>query len=105
VQVWILGSSGGESAAVAGRHGLAFAANYHVQPGNVLDAIAAYRAAFEPSTHRDRPRVAVSADVVVADSDAAAQRLAAGYGAWVRSIRTGAGAIRFPSASPAPTSW
>jgi luciferase family oxidoreductase group 1 len=101
VEMWILGSSAGESAAVAGAHGLPFAANYHVQPGNLLDAIDAYRAAFQPSPHHDRPRVAVSADVVVADTDAAARRLAAGYGAWVRSIRTGAGAIPFPSPAEA----
>jgi alkanesulfonate monooxygenase SsuD/methylene tetrahydromethanopterin reductase-like flavin-dependent oxidoreductase (luciferase family) len=97
LEVWILGSSAGESASVAGTHGLAFAANYHVQPGNVLDAVDAYRAAFVPSPARDRPRVSVSADVLVADTDAAAARLAAGYAPWVRSIRTGAGAIAFPS--------
>src|SRR5262249_54952561 len=33
VQVWITGSSGGESAQVAGANGLRFAANYHVAPG------------------------------------------------------------------------
>jgi alkanesulfonate monooxygenase SsuD/methylene tetrahydromethanopterin reductase-like flavin-dependent oxidoreductase (luciferase family) len=39
----------------------------------------------------------VSADVVVADDDDTAKRLASGYGLWVRSIRTGAGAIAFPT--------
>jgi alkanesulfonate monooxygenase SsuD/methylene tetrahydromethanopterin reductase-like flavin-dependent oxidoreductase (luciferase family) len=34
---------------------------------------------------------------VVADTDEQARRLAAGYAAWVRSIRTGAGAIAFPT--------
>jgi alkanesulfonate monooxygenase SsuD/methylene tetrahydromethanopterin reductase-like flavin-dependent oxidoreductase (luciferase family) len=38
----------------------------------------------------------VSADVVVGSDDATAQRLAAGYGPWVHSIRSGAGAIPFP---------
>ena len=32
LQIWILGSSGGESAEVAGKRGLRFAANYHVSP-------------------------------------------------------------------------
>ncbi len=45
----------------------------------------------------DRPWVAVSADVVVADDDATARELAAGYGLWVRSIRTGVGAIPYPT--------
>ncbi|BBX40891.1 LLM class flavin-dependent oxidoreductase [Mycobacterium simiae] len=97
LQVWILGSSGGESAAVAGRRGLRFAANYHVAPAAVLEAVDAYRAAFRPSAELDRPYVAVSADVVVADDDATAGELAAGYGLWVHSIRTGAGAIPFPT--------
>jgi alkanesulfonate monooxygenase SsuD/methylene tetrahydromethanopterin reductase-like flavin-dependent oxidoreductase (luciferase family) len=97
VQVWILGSSGGESAQVAGASGLRFAANYHVSPATVLAAAEGYRAAFQPSAELDRPYVSVSADVVVADDEAAARRLASGYGLWVRSIRTGEGAIPFPT--------
>jgi luciferase family oxidoreductase group 1 len=97
VEVWILGASGGESAAVAGAHGLRFAASYHHSPSTVLDAVEAYRAAFQPSEELARPYVSVSADVVVADDDGTAARLASGYGLWVRSIRTGAGAIPFPT--------
>ncbi|WP_089156310.1 LLM class flavin-dependent oxidoreductase [Micromonospora sp. NBS 11-29] len=97
VQVWLLGSSGGESARLAGALGLPFAANYHVSPATVLDAVAAYRAAFRPSATLAQPYVVVSADVVVAPDDATARRLAAPYGLWVRSIRSGAGAIEFPS--------
>src|SRR3984885_1700439 len=63
VQVWILGSSGGESAEVAGANGLRFAANYHVSPATVLEAADGYRAAFRPSADLDRPYVSVSADV------------------------------------------
>ena len=97
LQVWILGSSGGESATVAGNRGLRFAANYHVAPAAVLEATDAYRAAFRPSAELDRPDVAVSADVVVAEDEATARHLAAGYGLWVRSIRTAEGAIPFPT--------
>jgi len=97
LQVWILGSSGGESAEVAGRNGLRFAANYHVSPATVLEAADGYRAAFRPSAVLDRPYVSVSADVVVADTEAAARELATGYGLWVRSIRTAEGAIQFPT--------
>ena len=97
LQVWILGSSGGESAQVAGANGLRFAANYHVSPATVLEAAQGYRAAFVPSDDLAEPYVSVSADVVVADNEATAKELAAGYGAWVRSIRTGAGAIQFPT--------
>jgi luciferase family oxidoreductase group 1 len=97
LQVWILGSSGGESAQVAGVNGLRFAANYHVSPATVLEAAEGYRAAFRPSADLDRPYVSVSADVVVADDEAAARELAVGYGLWVRSIRSGEGAIPFPT--------
>src|SRR5271169_541307 len=97
LQVWILGSSGGESATVAGNRGLRFAANYHVAPATVLEATDGYRAAFRPSAELDRPYTAVSADVVVADDEATARELATGYGLWVRSIRTGEGAIPFPT--------
>jgi alkanesulfonate monooxygenase SsuD/methylene tetrahydromethanopterin reductase-like flavin-dependent oxidoreductase (luciferase family) len=101
VQVWILGSSGGESAEVAGANGLRFAANYHVSPATVIEAVEGYRAAFRPSADLDRPYVSVSADVVVAGDDAAARELAAGYGPWVRSIRSGEGAIQFPTPAQA----
>ncbi len=106
VQVWILGSSGGESATVAGHNGLRFAANYHVSPATVLEAAEGYRAAFQPSAELDRPYVTVSADVVVADDEATARELATGYGLWVRSIRTAEGAIPFPTPDEARShSW
>ncbi|MFD4599260.1 MsnO8 family LLM class oxidoreductase [Streptomyces sp. NPDC058464] len=97
VEVWILGSSGGESAQVAGERGLRFAANYHVSPATVLEAVDGYRAYFQPSDVLDKPYVSVSADVVVAEDDATARELATGYGPWVRSIRTAEGAIPFPT--------
>jgi luciferase family oxidoreductase group 1 len=97
LQLWILGSSGGESAEVAGTRSLRFAANYHVSPATVLEAVDGYRAAFKPSDELPRPHVSVSADVVVADSEDKARELAAGYGLWVRSIRTAEGAIAFPT--------
>jgi alkanesulfonate monooxygenase SsuD/methylene tetrahydromethanopterin reductase-like flavin-dependent oxidoreductase (luciferase family) len=97
LQVWVLGSSGGESAEVAGDRALRFAANYHVSPGTILEAVDGYRAAFQPSAELDRPYVSVSADVVVADDEGTARELATGYGPWVRSIRTAEGAIQFPT--------
>jgi alkanesulfonate monooxygenase SsuD/methylene tetrahydromethanopterin reductase-like flavin-dependent oxidoreductase (luciferase family) len=101
VQVWILGSSGGESARVAGANSLRFAANYHVSPATVVEAADGYRAEFVPSAELGAPYVSVSADVVVAPDEAAARELAAGYGLWVHSIRSGAGAIQFPTPAQA----
>ena len=97
LQLWILGSSGGESARVAGARGLPFAANYHVAPAKVLEAVESYRAAFKPSEVLSEPHLMVSADVVVAEDDETAQRLAAPFGRWVHSIRAEGGAIPYPS--------
>ncbi len=100
LQLWLFGSTGGTTAEVAGERGLRFGANYHVAPQGVLDAARAYRAAFRPAASPSglaQPHLAVSADVVVAETDEEAEHLAAGYGPWVRSIRTAAGAIPYPT--------
>jgi len=96
VEPWILGSSAGESAAVAGRLGVRFAASYHISPATALEAAEEYRTSFVPSEDLDRPHLAVSADVVIGPDDETARSLAAGYALWVRSIRKGEGAIPFP---------
>ena len=100
IEIWILGSSGGESANVAGANGLRFAANYHVSPATVIEAVEGYRAAFQPAEEAEgltKPYVSVSADVVVAEDEHKARELASGYGQWVRSIRAAEGAIQFPT--------
>ncbi|GAA0919868.1 LLM class flavin-dependent oxidoreductase [Nonomuraea longicatena] len=97
VEVWILGSSGGQSARVAGERGLPFAANYHVSPATVLEAVDAYRAAFRPSAALAEPYVIVSADVLVAPTDEEAALLGSPYGLWVADIRAGRGAQPYPT--------
>jgi alkanesulfonate monooxygenase SsuD/methylene tetrahydromethanopterin reductase-like flavin-dependent oxidoreductase (luciferase family) len=92
LEVWILGTSPGESARVAGELGLPFAASYHIAPTFVLETVAAYREAFRPSERLAEPYVMVSADVVVADDDETARELAAPYGQWVLDIKSGRGA-------------
>ncbi len=94
---WVFGSSKGQSAQVAGARGLPFVASYHITPATALDAIDAYRAAFQPSAALSEPYVVVSADVVVADDTATARHLASSYGHWVYSIRAGDGAIPYPN--------
>lgn len=102
VQLWLFGSSGGESAQLAGELGLPFAANYHVSPGTIIETVEAYRAAFRPSERFPRPYLVVSADVVVAEDDATARHLASSYGHWVYSIRSGAGAAEYLDPATAP---
>jgi alkanesulfonate monooxygenase SsuD/methylene tetrahydromethanopterin reductase-like flavin-dependent oxidoreductase (luciferase family) len=108
-QIWVLGSSAGESSEIAGRRGLRFGANYHVAPSHVTDAVEHYRQAFQPGADLKTPWVIVSAEVLVADTETEAQHLAAGYDLWVHSIRSGQGAIYYPSpeqalAEPLPES-
>jgi alkanesulfonate monooxygenase SsuD/methylene tetrahydromethanopterin reductase-like flavin-dependent oxidoreductase (luciferase family) len=94
---WVFGSSKGQSAQVAGARGLPFVASYHITPATTLDAIDAYRAAFQPSEAVPEPYVVVSADVVVAEDSATARHLASSYGHWVYSVRAGDGAIPYPN--------
>ena len=96
VELWIHGSTGGASARAAGALGLPYGANYHTSPGTVLASVEAYREAFQPGV-LDAPHVIVSADVVVGRSAAEASELALGYGQWVHSIRSGVGAIEYPT--------
>ncbi|GGK91034.1 alkanesulfonate monooxygenase SsuD/methylene tetrahydromethanopterin reductase-like flavin-dependent oxidoreductase (luciferase family) [Curtobacterium luteum] len=96
VELWIHGSTGGESARIAGALGLPYGANYHTSPGTVLASVEAYREAFRPGV-LDAPHVIVSADVVVGRTADEASELALGYGQWVWSIRSGVGAIAYPT--------
>ncbi|QII02677.1 LLM class flavin-dependent oxidoreductase [Rhodococcoides fascians A21d2] len=96
VALWLFGSSAGPTAREAGARGLPFAASYHFSPGTTLEAIDEYRRAFVPSARLSSPYVAVSADVVVAESDSRARELAASFPHWVHSIRSGRGAIEYP---------
>lgn len=95
LDLWVLASSGGESARVAGELGLPLAANYHVSPATVLETVEQYRAAFRPGV-LDAPYVVVSADVLAAETDERAGELADGFADWVLSIRGGGGAAAYP---------
>jgi alkanesulfonate monooxygenase SsuD/methylene tetrahydromethanopterin reductase-like flavin-dependent oxidoreductase (luciferase family) len=106
LDVCIFGSTPGASAQAAGRRGLPFAANYHTQPGAVLETVAAYREAFRPSARLAQPYVVVSADVVVAETDEQARELAAPYAQWVLDIRSGRGARPYvPPAEAMARAW
>ena len=95
LDLWVLASSAGESARVAGELGLPLAANYHVSPSTVLETVASYRDAFRPGVLAE-PYVVVSADVLVAETAERAAALADSFAAWVLSIRRGARAIPYP---------
>ncbi|MCV7432215.1 LLM class flavin-dependent oxidoreductase [Mycolicibacterium bacteremicum] len=99
---WVFGSSRGQSARVAGAHGLPFVAAYHIAPATALEAVEAYRSAFEPSATLSEPYVVVSADVLAADDADRARHLASSFGHWVYSIRAGGGAVPYPDPDTVP---
>jgi luciferase family oxidoreductase group 1 len=66
--LWLLGSSD-YSAQVAGVLGLPFSFAHHFAARNTDAAVAAYRAAFQPSATLDAPYVMLGVNVVCADTD------------------------------------
>ncbi|HEX7082426.1 MAG TPA: LLM class flavin-dependent oxidoreductase [Gammaproteobacteria bacterium] len=74
VPIWILGSSlfGAQLAAALG---LPYAFASHFAPDALMEALALYRARFTPSARLDRPYVMVGANVIAAETDAAARKL------------------------------
>ncbi|HXS54978.1 MAG TPA: LLM class flavin-dependent oxidoreductase [Hanamia sp.] len=75
IPMWILGSST-DSAQLAGLLGLPYAFASHFAPAQFLSAINLYRQTFRPSEHLKSPYIMACVNVIAADSDAEANRLA-----------------------------
>lgn len=75
VPLWILGSSR-YGAALAADLGLPYAFASHFAPDQLLPALDLYRRRFKPSEQLDRPYAMVGVNIIAADTDAEAQRLA-----------------------------
>ncbi|WP_409299747.1 LLM class flavin-dependent oxidoreductase [Peribacillus sp. SCS-155] len=75
IPVWLLGSST-FSAQLAGMLGLPFAFASHFSPNNTLPALNAYRRSFRPSEVLDKPYALVCLNVIAAETDEKAERLA-----------------------------
>lgn len=74
VPVWILGSSL-FGAQLAARMGLPYAFASHFAPGDLMQAMDAYRRGFQPSRHLEHPYAMVGINVAMADTDAEARHL------------------------------
>jgi luciferase family oxidoreductase group 1 len=72
VPVWLLGSSL-FSAQLAAALGLPFAFASHFAPADMLEALALYRRHFKPSKYLATPYAMVGANVIAAETDAAAR--------------------------------
>jgi luciferase family oxidoreductase group 1 len=74
VPLWLLGSSL-FSAQLAAMLGLPFAFASHFAPDMLMEALAIYRARFEPSATLDKPHAMVAANLFAADTEAEARRI------------------------------
>ncbi len=95
--LWVLGSSP-SSGQLAGALGLPYAYAHQINPFTTAHALAAYRDAFRPSAHLDRPRTLLAALVTVAPSDEEAVRVASSYLLGKILMRTSPRFDVFPSA-------
>lgn len=75
VPLWILGSST-FGAHLAAQLGLPYAFASHFAPAQLLPALEAYRQHFRPSKQLDRPYAMVGVNIIAADTDKEAHRLA-----------------------------
>lgn len=75
VPLWILGSSN-FGAMLAAELGLPYAFASHFAPDMLLAALDIYRSRFKPSAQLDRPYAVAGINVIAADTDAEAKRLA-----------------------------
>lgn len=75
VPLWILGSSN-FGAMLAAELGLPYAFASHFSPDLLLSALDIYRTRFKPSEQLERPYAMAGINVIAADSDAQARRLA-----------------------------
>jgi len=75
VPIWILGSST-FGASLAAEFGLPYAFASHFAPQQLMSALQVYRSRFKPSAQLDRPYAMVGVNIIAADTDEEARRLA-----------------------------
>ena len=87
VPIWLLGSSG-FSARLAGELGLPFAFAGHFSPEYILPAFEIYRRSFTPSESLEKPYAMLAINVIAAETDNEAWRLATTqFQSFLRLIR------------------
>ena len=104
IPIWILGSST-DSARLAAAMGLPYAFASHFAPNYFLEAIELYRKNFRPSRHLSKPYVMACINVVAADSDAEADKLATSVKQMFMGIITGKRKRLQPPVNNMDTIW
>lgn len=88
IPIWILGSST-DSAYLAASLGLPYAFASHFAPAQLHNALAIYRRNFKPSAQLKEPYVIACVNVIAADTDYEAERLATSFKKLFLGIITG----------------
>jgi luciferase family oxidoreductase group 1 len=104
VPLWILGSSN-FGAMLAAELGLPYAFASHFAPDMLLSALDLYRRRFKPSEQLDRPYAMVGVNIIAADTDAEARRLATTQQMSFANIFRGARGLSRPPIDDIETYW
>ncbi len=104
VPLWILGSST-FGAYLAAQLGLPYAFASHFAPDQLMDALAVYRERFKPSAVLDKPYAMAGINVIAAESDAEARRLATTQQMSFTNIFRGARGLSQPPIDDIETYW
>lgn len=104
VPLWVLGSST-YGAQLAAELGLPYAFASHFAPDLLLPALQIYRDRFKPSAQLDRPHAMVGVNIVAADTDEEARRLATTQQMSFADIFRGARGLSRPPIDDIETYW
>ena len=104
VPIWILGSSH-FGAMLAAEFGLPYAFASHFAPDELIPALAVYRSRFKPSEALERPYAMVGVNVVAAETDREARRLATTQQMSFANIFRGARGLSQPPIDDIETYW
>jgi luciferase family oxidoreductase group 1 len=104
VPIWILGSSH-FGAMLAAELGLPYAFASHFAPDELIPALAIYRSRFKPSDQLDRPYAMVGVNVIAAETDKEARRLATTQQMSFTNIFRGARGLSQPPIDDIETYW
>ena len=104
VPLWILGSST-YGAQVAAEFGLPYAFASHFAPAQLMPALEIYRERFKPSEQLAKPYAMVGVNIVTADTDAEAKRLATTQQMSFTNIFRGARGLSKPPIDDIETYW
>jgi luciferase family oxidoreductase group 1 len=104
VPLWILGSSH-FGAMLAAELGLPYAFASHFAPDHLVEALKIYRARFKPSGQLDRPYAMVGVNIVAAETDEKARRLATTQQMSFANIFRGARGLSQPPIDDIETYW